>query len=79
MANDLDLDWYTYLLEDFKLNRDVYSVNEKAVFSCPRCQGTDVVRINHVKDKIKRLGKYECSKCRKRDGIAKARAIKKLY
>lgn len=73
---DLDKDWYTYLTEDFKLDRGVYRVNHRAVVDCPRCGGTDIVRINHLKDKIKALGRYECSKCRKRDGVAVARKIK---
>jgi len=72
--DDINLDWYTYLTEDFKLDRKMYTVSDRAVFDCPRCGTTDVVRINHVKAKIKKLAKYECSKCRKRDAIGRARS-----
>ena len=70
---EIDLDWYTYLTEDFKLDRQIYKSNDKAVFDCPKCEGTDIVRIDHAKEKIGRLGRYECSRCRKQVGVAKAR------
>ena len=75
--DELDLDWYTYLTEDFKLDRKMYKTADRAVVDCPKCGGADSVRINHLKSKIKRLGFYECSKCRKSLGIAKARTFRK--
>lgn len=69
-----DLDWYTYLTEDFKLHRKQYRIAKKAVFDCPKCGGTDVVRIGHVIDKIKKIGSYICSKCRKGASAARGRA-----
>lgn len=74
MSEEMDLDWYTYLTEDFKLDRKMYTVNDRAVFDCPKCGKTSVVRINHAKAKIKKLGKYECSTCRKRASIKRARS-----
>lgn len=68
------MDWYDYLTEDFKKHRKSYRVSEKAVFTCPTCGNADVVRLAHAKEKIKKIGKYECSRCRKRDSIARARA-----
>lgn len=74
---NLDLDWYTYLTEDFKLDRSCYKTADRVVVDCPRCGGTDVTRINHLKEKIKKLRCYECSRCRKSDSLVKARAIYK--
>ena len=71
--DDLNLDWYTYLTENFKLDRSAYKTADKAVVDCPRCEGTDCVRVSHLKAKIKKLGYYECSTCRKRDSIQRAR------
>jgi hypothetical protein len=80
MSNELDLDWYTYLTEDFKGHRDSYRVADKAVFDCPKCKGTDCVRVGHVKTKIKKLGRYECSTCRNAAQIVDARkACKEKY
>ena len=62
---NIDLDWYTYLTEDFKLDRGYYRTADYVVVDCPRCCKTQIVRINHLKAKIKRLSKYESSKCRK--------------
>lgn len=70
---NLNLDWYTYLTEDFKLDRSQYKSHHKAVVDCPRCGGTQVVRVNHLKAKIKKLGFYECSRCRKSDSLIRAR------
>jgi transposase-like protein len=67
-------DWYSYLTLDFKLAREAYTVNDRAVFTCPQCTTTSVVRINHVKEKIKKLGSYVCGTCRKRDSVKRARA-----
>ena len=72
---DLDLDWYTYLTEDFKLDRSVYRSAHKVVVDCPRCGQTQVVRLGHLKAKIKKLKRYECSRCRKADSLVKARAV----
>lgn len=72
MNDDLDLDWYTYLTEDFKLDKKLYKTADKAVFDCPKCGNTDSVRVAHVKAKIKKIGKYECSTCRR--DTSKARA-----
>ena len=52
---DIDLDWYTYLTEDFKLHRSQYRTAHKAVVDCPKCNETQVIRINHLKAKIKKL------------------------
>ena len=73
----MDNDWYTYLTEDFKLDRAVYRAKHRAVVDCPSCGSTDFVRVNHLKSKVERLGFYECSKCRKKKGAAKARALYK--
>lgn len=71
---DLDLDWYTYLTEDFKLDRNCYKTADRVVVDCPKCGGTTVTRVNHLKAKIKRLRRYECSKCRRKEALKKARA-----
>lgn len=70
---DLDLDWYTYLTEDFKKDRNRYKTVDYAVVDCPICGKADSIRISHLKAKIKRIGKYECSKCRKSASIKRAR------
>lgn len=67
------MDWYSYLTKGFKLDRTAYSVADRAVFDCPKCRGTSISRINHVKAKIRKIGRFECSKCRKKAGMAKAR------
>lgn len=71
--NDIDKDWYTYLTEDFKLDRKSYKTSDRAVVDCPKCGITSTIRINHLKSKIKKLGYFECGPCRKKDGAAKAR------
>lgn len=77
---NLDLDWYTYLTEDFKLDRNHYRTHHRVVVDCPECDETQVVRLNHLKAKIKKLGKYECSKCRKSASLIKARkSFKQKY
>ena len=73
------MDWYSYITEDFKLDRSIYRVSERYPFSCPKCGESRVVRLNHVKRKIKDLGYYECSACRKQEGIATARKIKRQH
>ncbi len=72
---NIDLDWYTYLTENFKLDRKCYKTADRVVVDCPRCEDTQVIRINHLKAKIKQLGFYECSRCRKSDSLIKARKI----
>ena len=69
-------DWYSYLTEEFKLQKSSYRVYERAPFNCPKCTKSTVVRINHVKAKIVKLGGYECAKCRKQSGAAKSRLLR---
>lgn len=66
--------WYECLTEEFRLPMDSYTVNDRAACTCPKCQSVDMVRINHLKHKVKTLGYYECSKCRKRASVLVARA-----
>lgn len=66
--------WYDFLTVEFKLHKDAYIVNDRAAVTCPKCNKVDMVRINHLKAKIKSLGTYECSKCRKQASISRARA-----
>ena len=66
-------DWYSYLTEDFKLPQKAYSVSDKAVFDCAKCEQTSLVRINNAAEKIAKLGYFECSKCRKRASAERAR------
>lgn len=74
------MDWYDYLTPEFKLDRKAYRVNERYAFDCPKCGKSKVYRLNHIKRKIKDLGFYECSTCRKQDSISRARdAFKKKY
>lgn len=70
----IDSDWYTYLTEDFKLDRSMYKSKDKAVLDCPSCGGTDFIRVDHAKAKIARDGAYACSLCKKRLGAIKSRA-----
>lgn len=58
------LDWYTYLTDEFKIDRSLYRVNDRYPFTCTKCGNSKVERLNHVKAKIKLIGFYECSKCR---------------
>lgn len=73
MNDDFNKDWYTYLSEDFKLDRKAYRTKDYVVVDCPKCDTTQTIRINHLKSKIKRLGYYECSRCRKSKSLVKAR------
>ena len=74
----LNADWYSYLTEDFKLARKAYKNNDRAVFDCPKCGRATVVRIDHIKSKIVRLGFYECSICRRNISTAR-QAFKDKY
>ena len=66
--------WYECPTEEFRLPMDSYTVNDRAACTCPKCQSVDMVRNNHLKHKVKTLGYYECSKCRKRASALVARA-----
>ena len=70
--DDINKDWYTYLTEDFKLDRKMYKSAEKAVVDCPKCGNADSVRVGHIKAKIKKLGFYECRSCRRDSATARA-------
>ncbi len=72
-SNDIDKDWYTYLSEDFKLDRKCYKTADYVVVDCPKCQKSRVLRVNDLKMKIKRLGFFECSRCRKSQSLVIAR------
>lgn len=67
------VDWYDYLTPAFKLARKSYKVSEKAAVTCPECSAVDLVRLNNLKNKIERLGFYECAKCLKAKSIQRAR------
>lgn len=71
--DDIDKDWYTYLTEDFKLDRSCYKTSDRVVVDCPKCNHTRVIRINHLKAKIRKLGFFECGPCRKAKSLVKAR------
>lgn len=75
LSGSIDLDWYTYLTEDFKLHRAQYRVYHRVVVDCPKCDRTQVVRLNNLKAKIKRLGKYECARCRKSEALKETRKL----
>jgi dephospho-CoA kinase/predicted RNA-binding Zn-ribbon protein involved in translation (DUF1610 family) len=65
--------WYDYLTLEFRLDKKAYRVNDRYSFDCPKCGKSGVHRLNHIKRKIKDLGYYECSKCRKQAGVSRAR------
>lgn len=77
ILDNVDLDWYTYLTEDFKLDRDFYTVRSRAVVDCPNCGKTSTIRVDNLKAKIKKLGRFECGLCRRRKGAEIAREKKR--
>ena len=65
VVDDFNDDWYTYLTEEFKVDRNLYKTTDRVVVDCLKCMQTRVIRLDHLKEKIRKLGCFECSICRK--------------
>ena len=75
--NNINMDWYSYLTVEFKLNRSIYKVSDRVVVECPICYSTEIVRISNLKARIKRLNGYKCIKCGKNTTAARKAFVKK--
>ncbi len=70
---EIDSDWYTYLAEEFKIDRNQYQTKDRVVVDCPECSQTRTIRLNHLKAQIKRNRSYSCGLCAKKRSLLKAR------